>query len=261
MTMTFRADSDIQWPYGFFESNQQGGPEQQMENYARGKTKLVAWFVSNCETESKREKYVENLKKYIQVDVYGKCGEYFCWAGEQEECYDMLEKDYKFYLSFENAFCRDYVTEKFFQLANRRIVPIVYGAGNYCSIAPNHSFIDATKMGAKKLAELLKTLDADDRLYNEYFQWKSNFKVTADRRSIANKAFCQLCQLLHSQPANNWQVYQNFDGWWNRENHCHSSGIFVTPFKTFSFYDINVTDFRPMTNERHLESTNSLQDL
>ncbi len=36
--------------------------------------KLVAWFVGNCKTQSKRELYVKELQKYIDVDVYGNCG-------------------------------------------------------------------------------------------------------------------------------------------------------------------------------------------
>lgn len=35
----------------------------------------VAWVVSHCPTHSRREDYVEELKKHIDVDVYGKCGQ------------------------------------------------------------------------------------------------------------------------------------------------------------------------------------------
>jgi hypothetical protein len=36
---------------------------------ANGKKKAVAWFVSNCASESGREIYVDKLKKYIQVPM------------------------------------------------------------------------------------------------------------------------------------------------------------------------------------------------
>lgn len=258
LTMTFRFDSDIQWPYGVVEPNE---PQfhQEVENYAKGKTKLVAWFVSNCESHSMREKYVENLRKYVDVDVYGRCGNQTCWAGDQDQCYDMLEKDYKFYLSFENSFCRDYVTEKFFQLLDRRIVPVVYGAANYSAIAPHHSYIDATQMGARSLAELLNKLDKDDHLYDQYFHWKSRFRVVKDRRSIAKGAFCKLCQMLHQSPAKSRQVYQDFQGWWDQENHCHNSGMFVTPFRSFTFHHVNVTNLKPVTGWRQLKPTDSTE--
>ncbi len=37
-----------------------------------------------------------------------------------------IQRVYKFYLSFENSLCRDYVTEKFFTRAGN-ILPVVRG--------------------------------------------------------------------------------------------------------------------------------------
>ena len=42
------------------------------------KTKGVAWIVSNCHSSGGREDYVTELKKYIPVDVYGRCGTLKC---------------------------------------------------------------------------------------------------------------------------------------------------------------------------------------
>jgi hypothetical protein len=38
------------------------------------KTKDVVWIVSNCNTPSKREKYVKEMQKIINVDIFGRCG-------------------------------------------------------------------------------------------------------------------------------------------------------------------------------------------
>lgn len=77
----------------------------------RGKSKLVTWFVSNCQAKSGRLKYVEELSRHIGVDVYGECGTFRC--KRSESCFsDVVEPNYFFYLSFENSFCDDYVTEK-----------------------------------------------------------------------------------------------------------------------------------------------------
>ena len=38
------------------------------------KSRMATWIVSKCKTHSRREKLVQNLKKYFEVDVFGKCG-------------------------------------------------------------------------------------------------------------------------------------------------------------------------------------------
>ena len=48
------------------------------------------------------------------------------------ECYRMAERKYKFYLSFEDAICKDYATEKFFALyGGLNLIPVVLGGANY----------------------------------------------------------------------------------------------------------------------------------
>ena len=37
------------------------------------------------------------------------------------DCMEMVEKNYKFYLSFENSFCTDYITEKFWKILNYKV--------------------------------------------------------------------------------------------------------------------------------------------
>jgi len=79
-TMTYRWDSDIVTPYGWIEPNGNGSsaplhpiPEEMERyldepspvNYAEGKTKMAAWFVSNCNSKSGRQDLVKHLKRYI----------------------------------------------------------------------------------------------------------------------------------------------------------------------------------------------------
>lgn len=113
-TATYRADSDIVAPYEkwvYYDENVHRRPVA--FNYAANKTKKVAWFVSNCGAKNKRLEYARSLQEHIQVDIYGACGTMRCprFTGD---CSDMLTKDYKFYLAFENSNCKDYITEKLF---------------------------------------------------------------------------------------------------------------------------------------------------
>lgn len=76
------------------------------------------------------------------MDIYGGCGPFKCPRARTEECWKKIEAEYKFYLSFENSICLDYVTEKFFFAMNHTVVPVTLGGTNYTSIAPTHSHID-----------------------------------------------------------------------------------------------------------------------
>jgi glycoprotein 3-alpha-L-fucosyltransferase len=68
-----------------------------------------------------RQDYIEELQKYISVDVFGSCGPLECSRLQSDDCFQMLRKEYKFYLAFENSNCRDYITEKLFVNALRYV--------------------------------------------------------------------------------------------------------------------------------------------
>ena len=51
-----------------------------------------------------REEVVDNLNKFLQVDVYGDCGSLTC-SRKGKSCFRNINKTYKFYLSFENSLC------------------------------------------------------------------------------------------------------------------------------------------------------------
>jgi hypothetical protein len=49
--------------------------DQTMLEAAQKKTKMGAWFVSNCKTLSNREALIRNMQQhYFSVDIYGSCG-------------------------------------------------------------------------------------------------------------------------------------------------------------------------------------------
>jgi hypothetical protein len=70
-TITYRRDATIQVPYGYMtplhqpkHQSQAGRSPEQTHNYATGKTKKIAWFVSNCGlTTNGRTNYVAELNK------------------------------------------------------------------------------------------------------------------------------------------------------------------------------------------------------
>nr|XP_045619552.1 alpha-(1,3)-fucosyltransferase C-like isoform X1 [Procambarus clarkii] len=215
-TFTYRLDSDFPRPYGSVYTRRK--PELASgRNYAAGKTKMAAWLVSNCHALSGREELVQTLRKWLAIDQYGKCGRLRCKSRDVQQCYAQLAKRYKFYFSFENSLCRDYVTEKLFNVLRLDMVPVVYGLANYSQHAPPHSYIDALSFPtAKALADYLIYLDHNDTAYNEYFRWKRYYSVRIDWLSKA-KPYCDLCERLHTDSTT--KVY-NLEQWFVEDSQC-----------------------------------------
>ena len=100
-----------------------------------------------------------------------------------------------------------------------RVVPVVLGRGDYRSVAPTHSYIDALRFRPRQLADYLRRLDADDRLYNEFFWWKPHYRVEGRYPFMAQRALCQLCRKLHTD--GDVSVYHNISDYFGRSKRCH----------------------------------------
>ncbi|CAK5022272.1 unnamed protein product [Meloidogyne enterolobii] len=197
ITMTYRSDSDVNVPYDMFESYNKedvknGGinlneiwTEKEVidknvfnlqiifslkffillkiDNKIDKKEKLTLQFVTNCKTNSRREKYIEELKKYTEITQMGGCvGKKDCGR----ECEDKLIDFHFFYLAFENSVCDEYLSEKFWRIKNL-IVPVILSRKIFKNeTIPKDSFIAADDFATpKELIEYLKDVAADKKLY------------------------------------------------------------------------------------------------
>ncbi|XP_033738675.1 glycoprotein 3-alpha-L-fucosyltransferase A-like [Pecten maximus] len=222
-TNTYRVDSTIYDPYFKIGRDCWKPPviPKPGRNYAEGRTKKVAWMVSNCHiVKSGRMDYAKALGKHVQVDIYGGCGTLSCPASKHRECVEMTRRDYKFYLSFENHKCHDYFTEKVMNAYDAELVPIVLGARkeDYAQVLPKHSYIHIEDFESpEKLGEYLNLLDKNDTLYNEYFKWKE----TGDK-IMDDLNWCRVCTLLHetSLPV---MWYEDIQRWWKPDGVCNGA--------------------------------------
>ncbi|XP_043658247.1 alpha-(1,3)-fucosyltransferase C [Drosophila teissieri] len=225
-TMTYRLDSDVFWPYGQLldiATNAVVAPsvkppwrkppatfnDSLVWDFWSGKTKTAAWFVSHCETLSKREVLANRLQEFFDVDIYGKCGTLSCMRGDPR-CDEMLDTDYFFYLAFENSLCDDYVTEKLFDALQRTVIPVVFGGADYSRILPPHSYIDANRFETvEELAKYMSYVAGDPDLYVSYFWWRRHYRLAS------SSPFCDLCARLHA-PAfgHKTQFYDDIQSWW-----------------------------------------------
>ncbi|XP_067657077.1 alpha-(1,3)-fucosyltransferase 7-like [Haliotis asinina] len=218
-TSWYRKDATVFSPYGRWVplSPQDKILHFNEENYHRKKTKMVLWVSSNCNDRSKRMNVVQQLKQYIDIDIYGKCGNLKC----KKDCREVFD-DYKFYLSFENGYCRDYLTEKFWRPIIRDQIPVVRGGADYKTMVPPGSYINVDDFSnVRSLAEYLWNVARNESLYNSYFSWKKNYKLVPNGWTRMN--WCGLCERLHDaeQPA---QVYSDLKGWVEQDTCPYGEG-------------------------------------
>ena len=75
---------------------------------------------------------------------------------------------------------------------------------------------------AKKLADFLNYLDANDNKYAEFFWWKSHYQVV-DPTVGWRKAWCKMCELLNTEgtapPPHDSQA-DDIKTWWVTSSEC-----------------------------------------
>ena len=229
-TMTYRKESEIWLPYKKYHHLTDSEEKPQFKDYASEKNKvpnrkLAFWVSSHCGTY--RDQYVQKLQQYISIDVAGGCAGQFknpfhnCDKGGRLACMQNI-RNYKFYLSFENAFCDQYVTEKYWYNALVfDAVPIVLGGGPYNDpkVAIPGSFINVDDFSTvKELGDYLNYLDKNDTAYNEYFKWKNEYKLDEDIGWPFPDIFvCEICKKLHTD--RNRNIYYHLSDFWSW-GHC-----------------------------------------
>ena len=158
------------------------------------------------------------MKKLVDVDIYGKCGKLKCSRTNETECYLQVEQNYKFYLSFENSVCEDYVTEKFFNVLLYNVIPVTYSGANFTAIAPPHSYINTLDFkSVTQLSKYLLKVASDDELYASYFWWKDFYEIRNSGADLS-QSFCELCQSLHQDQTT--KVYSDLTKWWVTQSRC-----------------------------------------
>jgi hypothetical protein len=218
-TYSFTSDIPMDAPYKYYPVD----PKPPFQDYAQNKTELVAWMVSICRSQSDREKYVKELSKHIPVHIYGECGDRECGGQDNEarkpcEAH-LLNNVYKFYLSFENSLCRDYVTEKLWKINQFNIIPVVMGAVDYSNILPAGTFVDARDYpNPKDLANRLRYLDAHPEEYNYMLNLRKAHKRVV-RGWLPHE--CRMCKYLHDN-FDRTEIVHDVVRFWSIDTQCIS---------------------------------------
>lgn len=224
-SMSYRMDSDVPVPYGrTVKLTDAEASLYEKVDYFYTKPNFTVIMGSNCGGTNRRWDYVKELQKYMNVDVYGRCGTLKCPGHFTRDC-DAL-KSYKFYLAFENADCREYITEKaWWNAIEKGAVPVVMGGKieGYRQLLPPNSFIHVDEFQSPKhLADYLVSLSKDHAKYLEYHAWRSQYRVLNQHGYLGAPVFhyCRICEALnYNDPAP--KQYNNMEVFWNAKTDCY----------------------------------------
>ncbi|KAM9795429.1 GDP-fucose protein O-fucosyltransferase 4 [Neosynchiropus ocellatus] len=196
-TATFRRESDypltLQWLPSLSYLLQPAAFSLQQKNQLRREGLApVLYMQSHCDVPSDRDRYVQELMKYIQVDSYGKClnnkplpahlEDTSTATGEDQNFMNFVAR-YKFHLALENGLCPDYMTEKLWRPLHQGCVPVYRGSSSVADWTPNdHSVVAIDDFPSPKaLADFLRLLDENDAEYARYLEFKNPQLVTNTR--------------------------------------------------------------------------------
>ncbi|ELU06666.1 hypothetical protein CAPTEDRAFT_74799, partial [Capitella teleta] len=163
-------------------------------NYATGKDGRALWVVDECVTPSQRERYVEELRKHMIVDVFGACGKPLC--NSSSSCLEeLINSTYKFILIFEKALCHEYLSADLSSILSANVIPVVLGLYDYSNMLLEGSFVEARRFESPQmLAQYLEYIDQNDKVYNKYIRRKYSMECVP----LESQTFpCQLCHYLH----------------------------------------------------------------
>ncbi|MDI6742386.1 MAG: glycosyltransferase family 10 [Smithella sp.] len=195
LTMSHHLDSDIVTPYFDHELG------TLLREPVRDKTdpQDVCAFISSSFHSSGRLEYLAALMKYLNVHSYGKVLRNKRLENDigRSSKMDTISR-YKFTLAFENAIAKDYVTEKFYDPLIAGSVPIYLGAPNIEDFTPgDHCYINVVDWDSpESLARYIMAVSQDEKLYQSYFQWRSEPLRPAFERLLKQRKehpFTSLC--------------------------------------------------------------------
>ncbi|XP_061187078.1 alpha-(1,3)-fucosyltransferase fut-1-like [Saccostrea echinata] len=197
--MSYRRRSDIPRPYGILKKRL----TPLVKNYTdvfQKKKQFGVWMSGHCPVPSRRRDYIKELKKYIQIDMFGSCGDRVCGHRTPVlgECLRNFSRDYKFYFAFENNICEDYSTEKIYNLylGNLNVIPVINGPKSASEYLPKGSFISILDFPSPEaLAEKLKVIGSNESVFTQYLKEKDKYYALGTH-SVFLSSMCKICHIL-----------------------------------------------------------------
>lgn len=197
--MSYRRNSDIQRAYGTIKKRDTPLVKNYTEVFKK-KELFGVWMSGHCPVPSRRKAYIQELKKYVPIDMFGSCGTRVCKTRSPylSECLRNFSRDYKFYFAFENNICEDYSTEKLFNLyfGNLDVIPVINGPSTAPEYLPKGTFLSALDFPSPKaLAEKLKEIGSNEALFTQFLREKDKY-IDIGIHEVLLNSMCKICDIM-----------------------------------------------------------------
>jgi len=261
-TSTYRIDSTYPIPYGHAISVSKRIKQMDGLQIAdplditkrQGKSRGAVILISNCGSH-RRNFLIKRLSQLVRwpngtraLEVYGRCAD--AWSSliinentntvlaarryKNQEIKAELMK-YKFYLSFENSQCKDYITEKFYDKAlSNGVVPVVHGTKrtDYERNFPGSAFMHVDDFGSvEELAEQISYYLKPDKEneYLKFFDWyklgESKLRVYVPKLVQTAHDWMCLDGFLARNGRLNMPAIADLQTWWYGARHTTSDSV------------------------------------
>ncbi|KAI6171175.1 Glyco-tran-10-N domain-containing protein [Aphelenchoides bicaudatus] len=213
LTWGYMRDFDFYKPYDAMIRQKVEETEwQRIQKVLTSKKKGAFIVFSNCKSDSKREDYIKELKKYFPVDTFGRCGDARC----NEKCMKESLRDYHFYIAFENNVCEDYFSEKYFHIKDL-VLPLVLKDEIYRGKVPANSYVAIDQYDSvQSLANYLQHLMHNSTAYLEHFWWAREYNLK--KPSLWVPQYCKICENAHQKDFR--KVYEDISEFFGPERRC-----------------------------------------
>uniref|UniRef100_A0A3B4V767 Fucosyltransferase n=1 Tax=Seriola dumerili TaxID=41447 RepID=A0A3B4V767_SERDU len=188
LTLSYRTDSDIFLPYGYLiprertdrtPQNRYAHPLHTPSHSHLLKPRLLAWVISNWSESHARVTFYYQLRRYVQVDVFGRAGRPLPEDSGGGSVVRLVGR-YQFYLALENSQHTDYITEKLWNAVLAGAVPVVLGPSrkNYERFLPPEAFIHVDDFpSVRGLARYLLMLRRNPVRLRRHLDWRGSYSV------------------------------------------------------------------------------------
>ncbi|XP_056230408.1 alpha-(1,3)-fucosyltransferase 4-like [Seriola aureovittata] len=205
LTLSYRTDSDIFLPYGYLiprehtdrtPQNRYAHPLNTPSHSHLLKPRLLAWVISNWSESHARVAFYYQLRRYVQVDVFGRAGRPLPEDSGGGSVVRLVGR-YQFYLALENSQHTDYITEKLWNAVLAGAVPVVLGPSrkNYERFLPPEAFIHVDDFpSVRGLARYLLMLRRNPVRLRRHLDWRGSYSV--HQPAFWAEHYCTACRAV-----------------------------------------------------------------